>query len=470
MRKHQKILKKRKAKVIFDEEKILKDRDDLLKIHSFRTDRDFHRVQDTLNLLERTCIILSKKKVEELQRQIKRDLPELAEDEYDALFSRLSKKQDFQNILTISKTPKEKNAIIKFSQQTRNYIEDTEKNPPAKFFFTVIERTCYKLDFFLKIYHQYLKNVDQAPSNQELKKFTELIERMNQTHTEDMLLKEISENNSEFIRKLGHFICASNFDNNAILQFSILSRYDDYCSRCEFTVNEIMNLLNELGKKQKTPINTFISMNAYDRKRDSENIFDLPIYNDTSLAFLDFKKRKKQTYRNHQAIMRLFGNTKYQTYALKSERCQPQNLCVIIIEGIINKKSDDIAIKNDLFFSALNEFRKEYTLIDNSMAHIRKFGQQKRSVELSKEWHNLINIYEIMAKSFSEAPIKLPPQYEPNYALELFSHYSKLNEKVDERLKILKKKTFNRFANKMITKLIEEKINNNIENIVFTKN
>ena len=178
--------------------------------------------------------------------------------------------------------------------------------------------------------------------------------------------------------QLEDFITNSNFCGNEILQFSMFSRYDS-CSRCEFTVNEILNLLekvidNKIPRENNSNNQiqefTFISINPYEKKKKDQTLHHLQKYDGPCFYSLSLTDIDKKKLRRLQSLQKMLGKLRGYFYDAKSQ-IEINNVLIPEFShtGIISEIRNDTEYQKNLLLNHYNEFAKCYEVktIKNSV-------------------------------------------------------------------------------------------------------
>ena len=169
-------------------------------------------------------------------------------------------------------------------------------------------------------------------------------------------------------------IKSKNIKQDDSIEFSIISRYDS-CSRCEFTLAEIRELLDKIASENSSAqiLPSFISINAYDKIREENNERSLLRNDGINQHQVEIGINSKKILRQYESLQILFGNSGKFSYVVQSG----EKGCVVKIErkGLLTKLNEKyLKILNKLpeLFSNLEELGKIQTQLNGNKTQKKK--------------------------------------------------------------------------------------------------
>ena len=315
-------VKKPITKVLFDTRQMKEDSRNLKELNrlSFENSEQI----SMLELLEKTGTILSSKKEKQLEEflKIKKDQGEFNEDLCLALFKKMVPEK-FDNLFTISETTEDKETVLMFSKNIRKSIQSRKiSHQLLDLFYELRDKISAKINYFIEIEKIYKKDNDNSKAfkDKNLQNFTRLVSEMNKEHTEAILLAVLRKGKESVIYyQLLNVIKDNHIQEDDSIEFSMISRYDS-CSRCEFTLAEIRELLDKIASENSSMqiFPSFISINAYDkiREKDNEKFF---LRNDGITQHpVEIGINSKKILRQYESLQILFGNSGIFSYVVQS--------------------------------------------------------------------------------------------------------------------------------------------------------
>ena len=354
------------------------DLSNLLQLNVLSFENSEREQKSILELLEKTGIILSSKKEKEFEEFLKINKDqEFNQVRCLSLFQEMIP-ENFDNLLTISEKPEDKKIILFFSKNIRKSIQSGKISKPLlQIFYELRNKICAKINYFIKMEKIYKMDHDNSKAfeDKNLQKFTRYVSEMNKEHTEAILLAALRKGKESVIyNQLVDVIKSKNIKQDDSIEFSIISRYDS-CSRCEFTLAEIRELLDKIASENSSMqiFPSFINIKTYDKIREEDNERSFLRNDGINQHQVEIGINSKKILRQYESLQILFGNSGKFSYVVQSG----EKGCVVKIErkGLLTKLNEKyLKILNKLpeLFSNLEELGKIQTQLNGNKTQKKK--------------------------------------------------------------------------------------------------
>ena len=425
-----------KADIVFNMKQIVSDSNAINSIISaveFK-EKSVTNKQAFIQLLERTGMILSNKKEEEFEKHTKNINYKPSYQNCNKLFEQMG----LNNIVQIAKNPQDKANILSFSKAVRQAIWSGQVSDNLfEVFDKIQQQTIDKFRYVQKGHNKYLKYLEDkrnAPKDnpiiptQEMIKFIQSLEKMNESHSEAILLNALRSDNSNMKNELVAFL-ENNKDLKGVdkIEFSMLSRYDA-CANCEFTVNDINRLISELSETSSQSSETsFVSVNQYDKTKPNTTFNLLQKYDGEYIKPLNIENDDRIGIRRVQSAITLFGSGENHNYVLKSGENENKKNSIqkIITDSIIEKVRKSLNQNDKSFLASYAKFIKCNDEIDKWQS-VNISGDRLK--EFTKTYDSLAKLCEIDKLNVQIAE----QEVDKNYLQEMYKNLLK-NDKVQEK-------------------------------------